>query len=70
MTNFLEDIVSRAVEEGDVECLFVTGLTSRGVDLLERMVDRYGDIQTASLVMSFVVPRRFKDRRVEEWIER
>ncbi|KAL1931366.1 hypothetical protein VTP01DRAFT_9508 [Rhizomucor pusillus] len=69
MTNFLEDIVSRAVEEGDVECLFVTGLTSRGVDLLERMVDRYGDIQTASLVMSFVVPRRFKDRRVEEWIE-
>lgn len=47
----------------------MTGLTTKGIDLFEKAIDRYGDIQTASLVLSFVMPKRFRDRRVEDWVE-
>lgn len=70
MTAFLNSTVEQLVREGDIEGVVVTGLTSRGVDLLEQALNRYGDVQTASLVMSFVVPRRFKDKRVENWVEK
>ncbi|OAD70468.1 hypothetical protein PHYBLDRAFT_182399 [Phycomyces blakesleeanus NRRL 1555(-)] len=69
MTLYLNRSVEQLVQDGDVEGVVVTGLTSRGVDLLEQALDHYGDVQTASLVMSFVVPRRFKDKRVEDWVE-
>jgi hypothetical protein len=62
--------VESLVQEGNVEGIIVTGLTLRGVDLLEKALDRYGDVQTASLVMSFIVPKRFKDNRVENWVEK
>ena len=58
------------IEEGDVEGVLLTGLTTSAVDLFEQTVNRYGDVQTASLVMSYVVPQRFKDKRVEDWVER
>ncbi|KAI7863038.1 hypothetical protein BDF14DRAFT_1848124 [Spinellus fusiger] len=69
MQAYLNKTVEQLVQSGDVEGVVVTGLTSRGVDLLEQALDYYGDVQTASLVMSFVVPRRFKDKRVEDWVE-
>ncbi|CDH56705.1 wd repeat protein ybl104c [Lichtheimia corymbifera JMRC:FSU:9682] len=69
LTQYLNKLTEQLIREGDVEGVLLTGLTSRAVDLLEQTVNRYGDVQTASLVMSFVVPRRFKDKRVEDWIE-
>ncbi|KAG0164018.1 hypothetical protein DFQ30_010636, partial [Apophysomyces sp. BC1015] len=69
MSTFLNATVEQLIREGDIEGVVVTGLTSRGVDLLEQSLNRYGDVQTASLVMSFVVPRRFQDKRVENWVE-
>ncbi|KAI8890822.1 hypothetical protein K501DRAFT_236548 [Backusella circina FSU 941] len=69
MTTYLNRTVESLVQEGNMEGIIVTGLTLRGVDLLERALDRYGDVQTASLVMSFIVPKRFKDNRVENWVE-
>jgi hypothetical protein len=70
MTAYLNRTVESLVQEGNVEGIIVTGLTLRGVDLLEKALDRYGDVQTASLVMSFIVPKRFKDNRVENWVEK
>lgn len=70
MTIYLNQTLENLVQEGDVEGVVVTGLTLKGVDLLERALDRYGDVQTASLVMSYIVPKRFKDTRVEDWVEK
>ena len=66
----MEKSTERVIEEGDVEGVLLTGLTTSAVDLFEQTVNRYGDVQTASLVMSYVVPQRFKDKRVEDWVER
>ena len=54
---------------GNIQGLFLTGLTPAGVELFENYVDSTGDIQTASLVLAMVVPRRFEDARVTEWVE-
>lgn len=70
MTAYINRALEKLVEEGDVEGVVVTGLTSKGVDLFEKAIDRYGDVQTASLVMSYIVPKRFKDIRVEDWVEK
>ncbi|KAI9249265.1 WD40-repeat-containing domain protein [Sporodiniella umbellata] len=69
MTAYLNKTVDKAIEEGDVEGIVVTGLTLKGIDILEKALDKYGDVQTASLIMSFIVPKRFKDNRVEDWVE-
>lgn len=70
LSAFLSETTERLTRSGDLEGIILTGLTSRGVDLLEQTVNRFGDVQTASLAMSFVVPRQFRDRRVEDWVER
>lgn len=70
MTAYINRALEKLVQEGDVEGVVVTGLTSKGVDLFEKAIDRYGDVQTASLVMSYIVPKRFKDIRVEDWVEK
>ncbi|KAI9317907.1 WD40-repeat-containing domain protein [Dichotomocladium elegans] len=70
LTEYLDRLTAQLISEGDVEGVLLTGLTPQAVDLFEQTVNRYGDVQTASLVMSFVVPRRFKDKRVEDWTER
>ncbi|KAI9480747.1 MAG: hypothetical protein EXX96DRAFT_191846 [Benjaminiella poitrasii] len=69
LTIYLNNLLNVLVYEGDMEGVVVTGLTPRGVDLFERALNKYGDVQTASLIMSYVVPKRFKDNRVEDWVE-
>ncbi|KAG2235345.1 hypothetical protein INT48_004964 [Thamnidium elegans] len=69
MSLYLNRTLEKLVREGDVEGVVVTGLTLKGVELLEQALDRYGDVQTASLIMSYIVPKRFKDSRVEDWVE-
>lgn len=70
MSIYLNRTLDKLVLEGDVEGVVVTGLTPIGVDLLERALDRFGDVQTASLIMSYIVPKRFRDIRVEDWVEK
>jgi hypothetical protein len=70
MTAYLDRTLDKLIQEGDVEGVVVTGLTVKGVDLLEKALDRNGDVQTASLIMSYIVPKRFKDSRVEDWVEK
>ncbi|KAG8951415.1 hypothetical protein FRC04_006186 [Tulasnella sp. 424] len=54
---------------GELDGLLFTGLTSRGMDLVQAYVDRTGDVQTAAILGSYVCPARFKDPRVELWVE-
>ncbi|KAJ1506023.1 hypothetical protein HMI55_001359 [Coelomomyces lativittatus] len=59
----------QTIQKGSLDGLLFTGLSTEAVDIFSEYVDRTGDIQTASLVLSIVVPKRFKDTKVEEWIE-
>ncbi|CAO3636556.1 unnamed protein product [Cunninghamella blakesleeana] len=71
LTMYLVRLMDIMIADGNISGLILTGLsTTRGIDLLERMVNISGDIQTAALLVSFVLPRRIQDARAEEWIER
>ncbi|CAO3613659.1 unnamed protein product [Cunninghamella echinulata] len=70
LTIYFVRLMDTMIADGNISGLILTGLsTTRGIDLLERMVNKNGDIQTAALLVSFVVPRRLQDSRAEEWIE-
>eukprot|EP01102_Stenamoeba_stenopodia_P000406 TRINITY_DN10390_c0_g1_i1.p1 TRINITY_DN10390_c0_g1~~TRINITY_DN10390_c0_g1_i1.p1 ORF type:complete len:462 (-),score=54.01 TRINITY_DN10390_c0_g1_i1:92-1342(-) len=65
---FIEKATQQAVQSGDLEGIVLTGLTSAGVDLLQRYLDRTGDVQTVALVANYV-PMKHKDSRVGRWME-
>ncbi|OZJ06354.1 hypothetical protein BZG36_00690 [Bifiguratus adelaidae] len=69
LTTYVNDMSEKLINEGDIQGLFLTGITPSGVQLLQNYVNRTGDIQTASLAAAFCVPRRFKDTRVQAWTE-
>ncbi|CAJ0758172.1 7472_t:CDS:10 [Entrophospora sp. SA101] len=68
-SNYLNELTTKAVSNGDIEGILLTGLIPEGVTLFGNYVDKTGDIQTASLALSFCVPRKFKDPRVNIWVE-
>eukprot|EP00818_Percolomonas_sp_WS_P003016 CAMPEP_0117446122 /NCGR_PEP_ID=MMETSP0759-20121206/6162_1 /TAXON_ID=63605 /ORGANISM="Percolomonas cosmopolitus, Strain WS" /LENGTH=881 /DNA_ID=CAMNT_0005238347 /DNA_START=485 /DNA_END=3129 /DNA_ORIENTATION=- len=57
-----------ATREGDLEGILLTGLSKRGLTLMQNFVNNSNDIQTACLAFSHVVPLRFKDDQVEMWL--
>ncbi|KAF8644812.1 hypothetical protein AX16_008269 [Volvariella volvacea WC 439] len=69
LSSYLRRVTERAVSNGDVDGLVVTGLTKQGMDVLQGFVDRTGDVQTAAILGSYVCPMRFKDHRVDRWLE-
>ncbi|OBA23386.1 hypothetical protein METBIDRAFT_36251 [Metschnikowia bicuspidata var. bicuspidata NRRL YB-4993] len=66
---YLNRVADSVVTKGELEGLILTGLTPRGIDLLQSYVDRTSDVQTAALIAQFAVPRYFKDERVDHWID-
>lgn len=66
---YLKRMTDTVVQRGELEGLILTGLTPRGIDLLQLYVDRTSDVQTACLMAQFAVPRYFRDRRVDHWID-
>lgn len=66
---YLNRVAETVVTRGELEGLILTGLTPRGIDLLQSYVDRTSDIQTAALISTFAVPRYFRDSRVDHWID-
>lgn len=68
LTTFLNKIADRYISKGELEGLILTGITPRGMDLVQSYVDRTSDVQTAALISSFGVPKYFKDERAEAWI--
>lgn len=69
VTSALHRTYGNAKRSGNVEGLLFTGLTPAGIDLLQSYVDRTADVQTAAIMASYVSPARFKDVRVERWVE-
>lgn len=70
LTEYLEGLTARVIEDGDVDGIVLTGIGGKAMDLLQVYVNRKGDVQTASLVAGFAVPRYFEDERVGYWVER
>ncbi|CAG8452504.1 4949_t:CDS:10 [Funneliformis caledonium] len=66
---FLRDITEKVIATGDIDGIILTGLTPEGVSLFENYINNTCDVQTASLALSFCVPRKFKDSRVTNWVE-
>lgn len=66
---YLGRVADSVVKRGDLEGLILTGLTPRGIDLLQLYVDRTSDVQLAALIAHFAVPRYFADPRVDHWVD-
>ncbi|KAL6452836.1 SEA4 SEH-associated protein 4 [Candida maltosa Xu316] len=66
---YLNRIADTVVNRGELEGLILTGITPRGIDLLQSYVDRTTDVQTAALIASFACPRYFTDDRITHWTD-
>lgn len=69
LTIYLNKIAKKYILKGELEGLILTGITPRGIDLLQSYVDSTSDVQTAALITSFGCPRYFRDERAENWLE-
>ncbi|CAN6603480.1 SEH-associated protein 4 [Trichomonascus vanleenenianus] len=69
LTVYLNRMSDRAIQNGDLEGIMLTGITCKAVPLLQSYVDKTSDVQTASLIISYGYPRFFEDNRVRNWIE-
>lgn len=66
---YLNRVADTVIERGNVEGIILTGITMKGVNLLQSFVDRTQDIQSACLISSFACPKYFTDDRVESWVD-
>jgi hypothetical protein len=69
LTVYLNRIADYVVTKGELEGLILTGITTRGVDLMQSYVDRTSDVQTAALMSSFGSPRYLSDVRIDHWVD-
>ncbi|CAK5276104.1 unnamed protein product [Mycena citricolor] len=69
LSSYLLNCVDNSCRGGHVDGLMVTGLTKRGLDILQSYVDRSGDFQTAAILASYVCPAKFTHTRAERWVE-
>lgn len=69
LSRYLQSETSRAITEGDLEGIVLTGLTEQATELFENYIRRYFDLQTPVLALSFASPRFFKDPRITIWRE-
>lgn len=65
---YLNRIAELVISKGELEGLILTGITPKGIALLQSYVDRTSDVQTAALITSFGCPRYFVDSRVDHWV--
>jgi len=66
---YIKKLTDEYTRSGNVEGILLTGLTKEGIDLFEVYIDSTGDVQTPTLVLSQVVPKEFKDKRAEKWLD-
>ncbi|KAJ5988736.1 hypothetical protein N7481_003946 [Penicillium waksmanii] len=73
LTIYLKDATAEAVKEGDVEGIVLTGLGHMAIDLFQSYIDKFSDVQTPVLAMSYTVPRIISNEtyiaRFEAWRE-
>lgn len=69
LSGFIQSETARAIRNGDLEGILLTGLGSQAMDLLQTYVSRTNDLQTAVLASSFTNPLYVDDVRWEMWRE-
>uniref|UniRef100_A0A8H7NAF7 MIOS-like alpha-solenoid domain-containing protein n=1 Tax=Bionectria ochroleuca TaxID=29856 RepID=A0A8H7NAF7_BIOOC len=67
LTAWLEEQVQRAVRDGDIEGIVLTGISDTLVDIFARYVEKFHDVQTAILILSICYPRYIDDIRCRAW---
>lgn len=66
---FIQTETARAVKNGDLEGLLLTGLGEQSMDLLQTYIAKTNDLQTAVLATAFTNPLFSNDPRWEMWKE-
>ncbi|KJX96835.1 hypothetical protein TI39_contig598g00029 [Zymoseptoria brevis] len=69
LAGFIQSETARAVKNGDLEGLLLTGLGEQAMDLLQTYVSKTNDLQTAVLAMAFTNPLYVDDARWNMWKE-
>ncbi|KAG5981296.1 hypothetical protein E4U55_003092 [Claviceps digitariae] len=67
LTQWLQDNVAFAIGDGDIEGIVLTGITENLVDIFACYVQKFQDVQTATLVLSIAHPRYMDDIRCRAW---
>lgn len=67
LTAWLAAEVATAIQDGDIEGIVLTGITDATVDIFARFVQKFNDVQTATLVLSICHPRYIDDIRCRAW---
>jgi hypothetical protein len=69
LSGFIQSETARAIRNGDLEGILLTGLGSQAMDLLQTYITRTNDLQTAVLAASFTNPLYVDDLRWDMWRE-
>ncbi|XP_076029287.1 GATOR complex protein mio [Oratosquilla oratoria] len=70
LTEYLDKLGTKLVEEGNLDGILLTGLGSDGIDLIQRYVDLSGDMQTAALITIHALQSAMeKDLRLQNWVQ-
>lgn len=67
LTTWLAEEVDTAIRDGDIEGIVLTGITDAMVDIFARFIEKFHDVQTATLVLSICYPRYIDDIRCRAW---
>lgn len=69
LSHFLRLCTQETIAYGNIEGLLLTGLTNRAMDLFEHYVAKFGDLQSAVLILSRACPLYIQDPRWNLWKE-
>ncbi|KAI0180939.1 hypothetical protein GGR52DRAFT_583383 [Hypoxylon sp. FL1284] len=67
LTKWLDKELEKAIETGDIEGIVLTGITDKLVDIFAKYIEKFNDVQTATLVLAICAPRYINDYRCRTW---
>lgn len=69
LEEYINNLSSQLTDAGDLDGILLTGLSEKGVKLLQNYVDLTSDVQTASFIAISTFPSNLSsDSRVDSWI--
>ncbi|KAF2767057.1 hypothetical protein EJ03DRAFT_276811 [Teratosphaeria nubilosa] len=69
LSGFIETETARAIRNGDLEGILLTGLTEQAMNLFQTYITKTNDLQTAVLATAYTNPLYVDDVRWEMWKE-
>ncbi|KAF1958379.1 hypothetical protein CC80DRAFT_442324 [Byssothecium circinans] len=69
LSHFVKMCTQETITYGNIEGLLLTGLTNRAMDLFEHYIAKFGDLQSAVLILSRACPLYIQDDRWQLWKE-